>query len=164
MINIIVDIRDFNLKGLKTKINRLPNKLEEVGRIYGDSLVRRVKRNITIQKLKATGEMWRSTKWTQAGMTGILTMPTYAYELQMKRPRSVIVKPYTKLWRWAFLKSPFLQHHATSANFPALKRRISGKKPITLHQYDVYASPIKRTNADLRNLVERRISAHMRGA
>jgi len=158
VFTITMDARSLkNIKDVQQIIRKFPDGINEASKVFGKSVQNRVKRNITAKRLMATGALWNSVKWTQKKNVGTLSMLAYGAELQHNRPVSLVVRPRSRLWKWAFLRAPFSMHHGTNARFPGLQAKLRQKRPIILHKYDVYEGPILRAEADLVPLLSKHL-------
>lgn len=146
-----------NINRIVLKFPKAPEKAVED---FGMSLQRRVRRNITMQKLISTGTLHKKSRWSKKKKAFI--MPAYGVELETQRPKSVLVKPNTRLWNWVFLKRNIRMHRGTTRRFPSLENKVRKGEPITLHKYDVFQTPFANTVKDLPKMIKNHTNAVMR--
>lgn len=153
---MVVAFRMGSLRGVNNIARiatRFPKSVMDAKDEFGMSLQRRVKRNITAKRLISTRNLHKRSRWDRKKSQFV--MPAYGAELETERPKTVVVRPHSRLWNWVFLKRNIGMHHATTRKFPALERKVRSKQPIHLRRYDVFNGPFANTISDLPLILKR---------
>lgn len=83
---------------------KIPEASRDIQKEFGSSLIRRLRRELTVQNLKFTNTLYNRLKWTQKKDYGYLTMPIYGEFLDRGKPHWVSFKRRVRLMRWAMSK------------------------------------------------------------
>ncbi len=136
-------------------IKNFPVAVRKAGDEFGESVVRRLKREVSVQGLIDTGDLHDRITYDRirAGL-GKVRMPLHGVMLDSMRPHYVLAAEGTRIQRWAFRKGNL-----------GVRIKAASNKPIWVRPHPFIKAPIERAIRELPTIIKRHTSrvVHSRG-
>ena len=128
--------------------NMLPEGVGQAAKEFGQSLQRRLKREVTVKRLVWRGRLHSNIRWRMTSKTsGQLTMPRHGAFLDSMKPHFVKLSRRRLINQWAREKGN-----------PAVKAQAKREGVIFVKPHPFIRGPLDRTIRDLNKILQRHVS------